>query len=645
MKKQLLKALPAALLLALCLTGCGGETTPQDTTVTTQEETAMETVTEALTTPETETTAETEAETLPAVETEPTTEAVTDADTEPVTEPVTEPDTEEITTEGNTDEPSDEPTEVAWPRVRLLYGSKPIESVAILGGQDATEQYAVGELRKYLEKMSITVREDGDFTFTVQIDPEIADDGYRITTGDSADDGVTITGGNGRGVIYGVYAFLEEKAKVRFFTPELETCTAKYISLNPNMLIEYRPAFELRHTNWISGQSADWNLKNGMNCDNKLTPEMGGGWSYGAWIHTLGWMTGHGANGQPCLSDPQNLENAISAVRNILASNPNVNIISVSQNDNNEYCKCEACAAIDEIEGSPSGNIIRFVNAIAADIAEDYPDVVIDTLAYMYSQPAPKITKPLPNVCVRFAPLLSCFVHAYDDPDCPRNLQLAKDIEDWSRICDRIYVWDYTTNFTYFIPTFENLITIRQNMQFFAEHNVKGMFAQGNDQSPSGEFGELRAYLLAKLMMNPYMTEREYYTHMDEFLEAYYGDGWRYVRAYIDMTSGKADVQCRGCYGAPLEALDRKYYLAMEDTMDSWWDKAEEMAGNRLSYVKRSRLQWRYLKLMLHPNEEDARAFLADITAEGIHWREWRYTSEIGADSNLSLSPDKWIYD
>ena len=628
MKKQLLKALPAALLLALCLTGCGGETTPQDTTVTTQEETAMETVTEALTTPETETTAETEAETLPAVETEPTTEAVTEPETEPETtaSPETEPEPE---------------VEVGIERA--------LTKVQIVAGESASEQYAASELTEYLTRKGVAMAEDC-YRISLSIDPTMPDDSYRIVVQRKNGDGTTIVGGNGRGVIYGAYRFLEEFGGVRFFTPDLEVVPEGKLNIVTGVL-EYDAVFELRHTNWISGQSADWNLKNGMNCDqlqnneNKLTPEMGGGWSYGAWIHTLGWMTGHGANGQPCLSDPQNLENAIAAVRNILASNPNVNIISVSQNDNNEYCKCEACAAIDEIEGSPSGNIIRFVNAIAADIAEDYPDVVIDTLAYMYSQPAPKITKPLPNVCVRFAPLLSCFVHAYDDPDCPRNLQLAKDIEDWSRICDRIYVWDYTTNFTYFIPTFENLITIRQNMQFFAEHNVKGMFAQGNDQSPSGEFGELRAYLLAKLMMNPYMTEREYYTHMDEFLEAYYGDGWRYVRAYIDMTSGKADVQCRGCYGAPLEALDRNYYLAMEDTMDSWWDKAEEMAGDRLSYVKRSRLQWRYLKLMLHPNEEDARAFLADVTAEGIHWREWRYTSEIGADSNLSLSPDKWIYD
>ena len=44
-------------------------------------------------------------------------------------------------------------------------------------------------------------------------------------------------------------------------------------------------------------------------------------------------------------------------------------------------------------------------------------------------------------------------------------------------------------------------------------------------------------------------------------------------------------------------------------------------------------------------NEEDAKAFIADIAAADIHWREWRYTSAIGEGSPLSKSPDKWIYD
>ena len=40
---------------------------------------------------------------------------------------------------------------------------------------------------------------------------------------------------------------------------------------------------------------------------------------------------------------------------------------------------------------------------------------------------------------------------------------------------------------------------------------------------------------MSKILWNPYMTEEEYYAHIDEFLEAFYGPGWTYIRKYIDM--------------------------------------------------------------------------------------------------------------
>ena len=41
-------------------------------------------------------------------------------------------------------------------------------------------------------------------------------------------------------------------------------------------------------------------------------------------------------------------------------------MISVSQNDgNNTNCSCPACKEVDEYEGSPSGNLIRFLNKLA----------------------------------------------------------------------------------------------------------------------------------------------------------------------------------------------------------------------------------------------------------------------------------------
>ena len=605
MAKKHLSILLAALFLFPCLAGCNRSNDSIDTTATTKEDT-MNDITDAQTNPETQ----------PVTESEPVTEPETEAETRPAVK-----EEEKI--------------------------SRSISKVRILAGDSPTEQYAAAELTDYLTRMGVTMAEDA-YTITLSIDPAMPDDSYHMVVRRKNKEGTTITGGNGRGVIYGAYRFLEEFGGVRFFTPDLEVVPENKLTITTGV-IDYEPVFVKRSFDWYPNRtSQDWMVKNGINdCGwyGAFDEAVGGNWDSSILsAHTMGIITGtgNGASPNPCLTDPENLAKAIAYVRKVLEKNPRLTGVSVSQNDNNSYCQCERCAAIDAEEGSPSGTLLRFVNAVAADIAEDYPHVVVDTFAYMYTQAAPRITKPLPNVAIRLCSIRCHFTHPISDDECERTATFNHDLQEWSKICNNIYIWDYTTNYRYFIPTFANFRVMRENMQYFAEHNVTGMFPEGNYSSTSGEFGELRAYLLAKLMMDPYMTEREYNRHMNEFLQAYYGDGWEYIRAYIDATSAKAADGCQSIYDEPFKAIGEDYYRAMEDTFESWWSRAEELAGDRVEYVKRSRFQWRYIKLMLHPNKEEAETFVADVTAAGIAWGEGDLRT-LPADADLSKPPHQWF--
>ena len=220
------------------------------------------------------------------------------------------------------------------------------------------------------------------------------------------------------------------------------------------------------------------------------------------------------------------------------------------------------------------------------------------------------------------------------------NAAFFRDIVEWNKICDRIYIWDYVTCFPHYIPTFPNFGVLRKNMRFFAEHGVKGMYPEGNYQSvQSGEFGELRCWLLAKLMMDPMMSETEYLGHMDDFLEGYYGAGWRYIRAYIDWTVSEAAGAHMNIWNPPFSAIPREKYAAMEETFDLWWDKAEAMAGDRTEAVRRSRLQWRFIKLMLHPDAELGKAFLEEVKEKQIRWREGQ---ELPENPDFAAPPETW---
>ena len=207
------------------------------------------------------------------------------------------------------------------------------------------------------------------------------------------------------------------------------------------------------------------------------------------------------------------------------------------------------------------------------------------------------------------------------DPTCGENAKFCRDLEEWSKICDNIHIWDYTTNFAYYIPTYANLHVLQANMQFFAEHNAQGMFPQGNREGPSGEFGELRAYLLAKLMMDPYMGEEKYYALMDEFLQAYYGDGWAYIRMYIDKTSEMYSEGCGNMYMHPFNRLPAEDFIAMQQTFNDWWAKAEAMADeDRVANVRRSSLQWRWFLARLDQSLQAD--FVKEVADLGIWWSE-----------------------
>ena len=103
---------------------------------------------------------------------------------------------------------------------------------------------------------------------------------------------------------------------------------------------------------------------------------------------------------QLCLTNPDVVEIAVDSVRKALNANPKGRIISISQNDWPYSCQCEKCLAMDKDEGSASGTLLRFVNAIAERLEPEFPDVVFDTLAYQHTRPVPTITKPRHNVCV-----------------------------------------------------------------------------------------------------------------------------------------------------------------------------------------------------------------------------------------------------
>ncbi len=314
---------------------------------------------------------------------------------------------------------------------------------------------------------------------------------------------------------------------------------------------------------------------------------------------------------QPCLTEPEVLRIATKNVLAILEEKydpaASVQIVSVTQNDNYHYCECGRCKAFEAAHGGvQSATMINFVNQIADAVKEaGYENAAIDTFAYQYTRKAPTAIAPRDNVIVRLCTIECCFRHTLDDPTCERNTELMKDLSDWNGICDRIYVWDYTTNYSNTCIVFPDFCVIQRNMQVFYENSVRGVYEEGNYymRSCDAEFGELRSYMISKCLQDPYC---DLDSEVDGFLAAYYGPGWEAIKEILALHTkytGESDEAHLGIGEGPAACF--RFNDKQVAQIDALWETAKDAAEteDELSHLERSELGWRFWKASLNKGE------------------------------------------
>jgi uncharacterized protein DUF4838/glycosyl hydrolase family 67 len=389
--------------------------------------------------------------------------------------------------------------------------------IIVASNAPASERYAASELQSYLERITTvklpilddSVRPEsreiliGDNAHLRQLGLNIdfralGTEGFALRT---RKNNLIIAGGRPRGSLYGVYTLLEQRAGVRWFTPELETVPKTNHLAFAALDEDHLPVLEYREVFWTEMmRNADFAARHRLNGEHYGLTEKHGGRAvvYFPFVHSFDTLIprqlysehpeyfplidGKRVDGyvQRCLSNPDVLKLAIAKVRQWIREHPEATIISVSQNDTGNWCRCDTCKAFDEQEGSPAASLIRFVNAIAKDIAEDYPAIRIDTLAYQYTRKPPKTLRPRQNVIIRLCSIECCFAHPLATCDSKENRRFREDILAWQPVAPKLYVWDYTPNFGHYQQPFPNFAALQPNVQFFVQHRVTGLFEQGN---------------------------------------------------------------------------------------------------------------------------------------------------------------------
>jgi len=536
-------------------------------------------------------------------------------------------------------------------------------SIVIPVAASAANAFAAQELAKYIftatgAALSVTADDAPVRAHEICVGPVNRDglpgtcglkwDGYAWKT---AGERIFLLGESDRGHVYAAYRFLEKYLGIRFFTAEVTRIPQRKNWDLPALDERLNPAFEYRSTSWHEYKNCpDMSAKRGLNGrESQLDEKRGNALNYHGFVHTMklylppeeffdehpeyyAIYNGERQKGeywQPCLTNPEVYRIMLERVMKAIEEHPEATIFSVSQNDGFGPCQCPEYTRVNEEEGgSYGGTVLRFVNAIAREVAKKYPHIIIDTLAYRFTRQPLKITKPEPNVVVRICTIECCFSHpiaecvdesAAEKVDGKATPTMQQDMDGWRDIHNRLHIWDYTTNFWHYLSPFPNFAVLQPNIQYFIDHHVTGLFEQGNGRSVSGELGELRGYLLTKLMWEPYGNVDEW---MNDFLVGYYGQGASAIRAYIDMLEKHVteNLVHVGIYNHP------EVYLPDElvKKAEILWNRAQlaEGDGPAKERIARSRMQLRYVQLRRMRNNPDrarlVEEFISDVHRFGI---------------------------
>jgi hypothetical protein len=523
--------------------------------------------------------------------------------------------------------PRDEP-------IVLAEGGKSAYSICISRDASPSERHAADELQRFLGEISgaqlpiltDAVPASGPMVLVGKSDAvdrlrlnipfdDLGPEGFVLKT---AGPNVVIAGGRLRGTMYGVYAFLE-KLGCRWFAPDASRIPKMHQILLASLDETQKPAFEYREPYFTEAWDKDWAARNKTNgAFTHLDESTGGKVQYYPFVHSFYQMIPPGQyfkehpeyfslidgqrrweRGQLCLTNPDVLRLGVAAVLGWIEAHPEATIFSVSQNDWTGWCECDNCRRVEDEEGGVhSGPLLRYVNALAEQIEKKYPDKLIDTLAYWYTEAPPSHVRPRRNVRVRLCPIGACEAHPYEQ--CDRNAYFVRNLKAWSQVTNQLYIWHYNTNFSHYLLPFPDFDELAADIPMYHRYGVVGLFLEGAYPPGGGaENAELRSYVMARLLWD---TGTDADQAVDEFMEGYYGRAAVQMRAYFDLLHNQVRFSPRGSGhhlwiydppGAPYLNRDflRKARLLVDEAAASAAVEAEKQR------VRKARLPLEYAEL------------------------------------------------
>ena len=377
----------------------------------------------------------------------------------------------------------------------------------------------------------------------------IGSDGYDIR---AAAKRLIIAGGPDRGTLNGIYVFLEKILGCRWYAPDCTVIPQREKLEFGHVALQSRPAFKWRGlTVQNSGDSPHWAARNRANYLNQCTTKTSAGWNRmrnhplltGIWyearwhIHEMfhllpadTYFEEHPEyfsliggkrlreRTQPCLTNPDVLQEVTARVRQWIASDGAGRMVDLTMNDWGNWCQCPTCKA-SYSKYDRNGTLVWFVNQVADEVANDHPQTVLTAfMSYMDYRGKPRgDIRPRQNVVSKVSYVSECRYHAPNG--CKRNLHHGydHDLRDWCAVSPGRTI--YWLSIYGLGPQMHRL---QSTYRYLRDVGVKGVVLDNHPgQGPKYlQLTDLEQYLHAKLQWDP---DTDVGQTVRDFCAAFYG--------------------------------------------------------------------------------------------------------------------------
>ena len=514
----------------------------------------------------------------------------------------------------------------------VFSGGRSNYSIILSEDASESEQYAATILKEYIQKTGSTlipIKGCGEgkknhrifvgYSRDVQVlfpeirkpNPEDESFIYKSNGGD-----ILIIGGCNRGTMYGVFSFLENEMNCRWYTKDCTIIPITNSYTFDTLYFHDSPSFTKRNMMYSEIRDPEFRIHCRINEKLKTAPfkpesQIGGCYGLLA-AHTLAFLlpvetffdthpeyfalrNGKRKNGrtQPCFTNPAVFTICLSELRRIMKERPEFDIYEVSTLDNRQHCECEQCKMKINQLGNYTDLVLDFVNRIAAEVEESYPNKKIEFSAYQDLRTPPVTIRPRSNVVVRLADVEICHVHGFEQCTSPDAVKYYQDVLNWRKIANELYVWEYASNFSAYNIPYPNFYALQDNLKTYKRLGFKGIMEEGDHYTYNGEFQALRIYVLSKLLWNP---DIDIDLVVNDFLNGYYGPASSYMRGYFDLIHSRNKTDD---HSTPFAKLDAPYYdstLISEGL--SIFQKAKEAVKDEPELLRRVEMEELSLTLL-----------------------------------------------